>query len=41
MYGNCVARVSSDLKIESLELYFDREDFLQKLAAGPVLTEKK
>ena len=34
LYGNCVARVTSDLKIESLELYYDREDFLQKLVAG-------
>lgn len=34
MFGNCVARVTSDLKIESLELFFDREDFLQRLAAG-------
>lgn len=40
MFGNCVARVTNDLVIESLELYFDREDFIAKLVAGgPVLVE--
>eukprot|EP01037_Dinobryon_pediforme_P018849 gene18849-19170_t len=41
MFGNCVARVSADLKIESLELFFDREDFIQKLATGAVLSAGK
>ena len=41
MFGNCVARVAADLKIESLELFFDREDFIQKLAAGAVFSAGK
>lgn len=32
--GVSIARVTEDLKIESLEHYFDRSAFLQKLTAG-------
>lgn len=34
LFGNCVARLTADLKIVGLELFFDREDFIQKLVAG-------
>mmetsp|Transcript_12597 Transcript_12597/g.18923 ORF Transcript_12597/g.18923 Transcript_12597/m.18923 type:complete len:228 (+) Transcript_12597:38-721(+) len=34
LYGNCVARVTSELQIVALELFFDRHDFIKKLAAG-------
>jgi hypothetical protein len=39
MFGNCVARVSAELVIESLELFYDREAFIQSLASGPVVAK--
>jgi len=34
MVGVSIARVTDDLKIESLEHYFDNNAFLQKLTSG-------
>ena len=31
MYGNCVVNVTDDLKIKSIDVYYDPNPFLMKL----------